>query len=80
VYFTNSGGALPTGFTAGTVYYVSSTGLSGTQVEVSATPGGSVITAGSAGSGTQTGHLASSYNLSVSRILGTSHYLVSAEQ
>jgi hypothetical protein len=37
-----------------TTYYVSSTGLSSTQIEVSATCGGSVITAGSAGTGTQT--------------------------
>jgi hypothetical protein len=46
--------ALPTNFAVNTTYYVSSTGLSGSQIEVSATCGGSVITAGSAGSGTQT--------------------------
>lgn len=77
VYFTSSG-TLPTNFTAGTVYYILTD--SGTAITVSATPGGSAITAGSAGSGTQTGHLASSYNVTVSRTYGTSHYLVSAEQ
>jgi len=47
-------GALPTGFSAGTVYYVLPTGLSVTAFEVSATSGGTAITAGSAGSGNQT--------------------------
>ena len=47
-------GALPTNFSVATDYWISATGLSGTQFEVSATQGGSVITAGSAGSGTQT--------------------------
>jgi hypothetical protein len=46
-------GALPSGFAANTTYYVLSTGLSGSQFEVSATQGGTPITAGSAGSGTQ---------------------------
>lgn len=55
VSFTNSGGALPTNFVAGTTYYVVATGLSTTQFEVAATPGGTPIIAGSAGSGTQTG-------------------------
>jgi hypothetical protein len=54
VVFTNSGGALPTNFTAGTVYYVITTGLSSTQFEVASSIGGSAITAGSAGTGTQT--------------------------
>jgi hypothetical protein len=53
VYFTTTGG-LPSGFTAGANYYVVS--QSGATITVSATPGGSPITAGSAGSGTQTGH------------------------
>jgi hypothetical protein len=47
-------GALPTNFAAATTYYVISAGLSGSAFEVSATLGGSAITAGSAGSGTQT--------------------------
>jgi hypothetical protein len=53
VWFTTSG-TLPTNFSAFTRYWVSSTGLSGSTFQVSATRGGSVITAGSAGSGTQT--------------------------
>ena len=53
VVFTTTGG-LPTNFTAGTVYYVISTGLSSSQCEVASTIGGSAITAGSAGTGTQT--------------------------
>jgi hypothetical protein len=79
VYFTTSG-SLPTNFTAGTIYYVSSTGLSSSNLQVSATPGGSVITAGSAGSGTQTGHASSVADISIVRINGISHYLVSALQ
>ncbi len=46
--------ALPTNFTAGTVYYVIATSLSSSNIQLSATPGGSAITAGSAGTGTQT--------------------------
>lgn len=46
-------GSLPTGFATSTTYYVISTGLSHTQFELAATPGGSAITAGSAGSGSQ---------------------------
>jgi hypothetical protein len=54
VYFTNSGGALPTNFSANTNYYVTS--VVGTNVQVSATYNGTAISAGSAGTGTQTGH------------------------
>jgi hypothetical protein len=43
-----------TGLTVGTTYYVSATGLSATQFEVSATSGGSVITPGGSGSATPT--------------------------
>lgn len=46
-------GALPTNFAINTTYYVIATGLTTSQFEVSATKGGSAITAGSAGSGTQ---------------------------
>jgi hypothetical protein len=69
VYFTNSGGGLPTGFTAGTIYYIS--GLFSTnQIQVSATPTGAAIVAGSAGTGTQTGDLPTVFDLSVTRING----------
>ena len=54
VVFSTSG-ALPTNFTAGTIYFVISTGLSSSNIQVSATKGGAAISAGSAGSGTQTG-------------------------
>lgn len=47
-------GSLPTNFATSTTYYVITTGLSATQFELSATPGGTAITAGSAGSGSQT--------------------------
>jgi hypothetical protein len=80
VYFTNAGGGLPTNFTSGTVYYVIATGLSGTNIQVAATPGGTAITAGSAGTGTQTGHAAASYLLSISRVNGGAKYLASADQ
>jgi len=53
IQFLTTGG-LPTGFSTGTTYYVLSTGLSTSAFEVSATSGGTAITAGSAGSGTQT--------------------------
>jgi hypothetical protein len=57
VYFTTTG-TLPTNFSAGTVttnnYYVR-TVVDANTFTVSATPGGTAITAGSAGSGTQTG-------------------------
>lgn len=47
VFFTTSG-ALPTGLTAGTAYYVIATGLSGNTFQVSATLGGTaVVTTGS---------------------------------
>jgi hypothetical protein len=54
VYFSTSG-ALPTNFTQNVIYYVLATGLSGSNVEVGATPGGTPIVAGSAGSGAQKG-------------------------
>ncbi len=47
-------GALPTGLTAGTVYYVISAGLTSTQFEVSATPGGAAVNTSGSQSGTQT--------------------------
>jgi hypothetical protein len=51
VVFSGSFGTV-TGLTAGTTYYVSATGLSSTQFEVSATPGGTVITPGGSASAT----------------------------
>jgi hypothetical protein len=53
IHFATTG-TLPTGFTPGTTYYVISTNLGATQFSVASTIGGSAITAGSAGSGTQT--------------------------
>lgn len=53
VKFTTSG-ALPTGLTAGTTYYVISTGLSTNNFRVSATKGGSVVNTSGSQSGTHT--------------------------
>ncbi len=47
-------GALPTGLTAGTVYYVSATGLTTNAFSVSATVGGAAINTTAAGTGTHT--------------------------
>lgn len=54
VVFTNEGGALPTGLTADTVYYVSATNLTADAFEISATAGGASIEATVAGTGTTT--------------------------
>lgn len=54
VSFATTGG-LPTNFAINTNYYIIATNLQTNSFEVSATPGGSAITAGSAGTGTQTG-------------------------
>lgn len=51
VYFTTTG-ALPTGLTAGTRYYVISTGLGGNDFRVSATLGGTVVNTSGSQSGT----------------------------
>ena len=53
VQFTSTG-TLPTGFALATNYYVIATGLTTTNIQVSATLGGAAITAASAGSGVQT--------------------------
>lgn len=71
VYFTTSG-SLPTGITASTIYYVISTGLSGSSFEIAATPGGTAINTSSAGSGTQTIHEPSIFTLDTIRINGLS--------
>lgn len=55
VNLLNAGGALPTNFATATNYYVVS--VVSTTVQISATPGGSAIVAGSAGTGTQTGNV-----------------------
>lgn len=68
IYFTTSGG-LPTNFAINTNYYVVSN--SGTVLTVAATPGGSAIVAGSAGSGTQTAHVPSVFDISIARINGS---------
>lgn len=47
-------GALPTGLTAGTVYYVVSAGLTADAFSVAATPGGAAIDTTAAGNGTHT--------------------------
>ena len=67
VYFTTSN-TLPTNFTANTIYYVIATSLSTSNIQVSATPGGSAITAGSAGSGTQTAHVPAIMRLIINEI------------
>lgn len=54
VFFTDTftaGAALPTGISANQVYYVISTGLTSTQFEFSATPGGAAVNTSSAGTG-----------------------------
>ena len=52
VIFTPTGGNLPTGLTAGTVYYVIAAGLTPTTFSVSATPGGAAIATTTAGTAT----------------------------
>jgi hypothetical protein len=66
VFFATSG-SLPTNFSTSTLYYVVSS-VASTSITVSATPGGSAIVAGSAGSGTQTGYVPSIYDLIVENI------------
>jgi hypothetical protein len=54
VVFTTTG-ALPTGITSGTSYYVMSTNLQSTSFQIAATPGGSAVNATGTQSGTHTG-------------------------
>ena len=56
VYFTTTG-SLPSGITAGTIYYV--TNATSTTFQIAATPGGSVVTFTGAGSGTNDVFIAS---------------------
>lgn len=55
VHFTNAGGALPTGISADTVYYVQAV-VSSSVFKISATRGGAVLDITGAGSGTNTVH------------------------
>lgn len=66
--FLVTSGSLPTNFAVATIYYVVSN--SGTVVTVAATPGGTPIVAGSAGSGTQTCYEPSVYDLVLLQIDG----------
>lgn len=52
IVFAATGGTMPTGLVAGTVYYVRETGLTPTTFSVSATPGGAAIAVTAAGSAT----------------------------
>lgn len=54
VVFTNEGGALPDGLTAGTVYYVIAAGLTADTFSVAATPDGPGIETTDAGTGVNT--------------------------
>ncbi len=53
VIFTVNSGTMPTGLTAGTVYYVRESGLTPTTFSVSATPGGAAIATTAAGTATE---------------------------
>ncbi|MGE4102878.1 MAG: glycosyl hydrolase family 28-related protein [Pirellulales bacterium] len=78
VFFTNSGGALPGGLTAGTPYYVKSTPTTDTFTVSTSWSGGTVVDITSTGSGTHTAYKVvsadSEYNLFVgaptTRLLG----------
>lgn len=71
VYFTTSG-ALPTGITASTVYYVKY--VDANSFQISATPGGTSINTTGSQSGTQTGHACNQFILSVRQIYGSATY------
>ena len=63
IVFTTTG-ALPTGITAGTTYYVISTSITSTTFQFSATYGGSAVNTSGSQSGTHTGQGLSGGNLS----------------
>ena len=71
VSFTTSG-TLPTNFSPATVYYVVAANFAANTFSVSATPGGTAISAGSAGTGTQTAWAGESNILTVSAQSGFS--------
>lgn len=54
VIFSNEGGALPTGLTAGTPYYVLGDGLTANSFSVSAAPDGDAVAVTAAGTGVDT--------------------------
>lgn len=68
VFFATSG-SLPTNFATTTLYWVVSV-VDANTIKVASTPGGSAITAGSSGSGTQTGYVPSVFNLIITAING----------
>lgn len=76
VVFTNSGGALNTGLTAGNIYYVISAGLTTNAFEVSATVGGSAINTSSAGSGVQTATAQSEQYISAAQLASATNLAV----
>lgn len=64
IYVTNSGGALPTGMAASTIYYVKTVPTT-TTLTVSATSGGATLDITAAGAGTHTLHQITLNNVSV---------------
>jgi hypothetical protein len=71
VMFSNVGGTLPTNFTEYVGYYVIATGLTADVFQVSATVGGTAISAGSAGTGTHsTGKLKHASTVSLNVLTG----------
>jgi hypothetical protein len=73
VQFTTTG-ALPIGFSVNNYYFVIATNLTTTNIQVSATSGGSAITAGSAGSGTHTVFRQNNFTFTVSNPLLTTRF------
>ena len=74
VTFTNSGGALPTGLTAGTAYYVVGSTITANTFQVATTIAnaiaGTVVTITGAGTGTHTGTNSATLATTVARDLG----------
>ena len=73
IYITTTG-ALPTGFTSGTVYYATSQTTN--TFELSLTPGGSAINTTGSQSGTQTCHVSSISDIAIIRNNGSTGYVV----
>lgn len=74
--FFQSTGTLPTGLSTNTTYFVSTTGLSSSSFQVSATRGGTSIATSSAGAGTQTCGIAKSAQVTGPLTIATSIALV----
>jgi hypothetical protein len=68
--FFRTTGALPTGLTAGTIYFVIAAGLTANSFEVSATVGGAAINTSTAGSGVNTGSTAYSDTIAAASLPG----------